>query len=394
MRGGTHLPTASRRLAGRASPQPGEHPNALRLLPREAYISAEVFEREMDRVFGRQWLYLGHVSQVPNVGDYFVEELCGESVIVLRESAERIRGYLNVCRHRGHRLCSEPAGHKRVLTCPYHHWSYGLDGSLRRTPGGADGVFLDYLDWPLHQVQVELWHGLIFGWLSEQPAPSLASLLAFDDSAFRILETENTKEAFRESYDIAANWKVLLENYLECYHCLGAHPELSVPMDVEATYNSTLEDWQGEYFSGVLRLRPGFKTGSLDGRLVSKPLGRLADEKELTDGFGAGLGIVPTLTRVIFHVDHGLVHMLRPVDSGRVRWETRWYVRDDAIEGTDYEVERLTALWRLTNAEDIALCESAYRGVRSRRFVSGPLHPHREAAIGSALEVYRKLMDS
>ena len=243
-------------------------------------------------------------------------------------------------------------------------------------------------------MKVEVWHGLIFGWLGEEQGPSLASCLTFDDSAFRLLDAANVKEIFRETYDIKANWKVLLENYLECYHCPGAHPELCVTMDVQATYSNTGAAWKQQYFPGLLQLRPGMKTGSMDGNLVSKPLGAFADETDLPDGYGAGFGIVPTLTRVIFHVDHAVVHALRPVSVSHVRWQTTWYVRADAQEGRDYEHRRLTEVWRLTNKEDISLCEGAYRGVRSRRFVSGPLDPKREAAISAALETYRELMES
>ena len=106
----------------------------------------------------------------------------------------------------------------------------------------------------------------------------------------------------------------------------------------------------------------------------------------------AGIGIVPSLTRIIFHVDHALVHVMRPLDVGHVRWETRWYVSADAVEGRDFTRDGVSELWRLTNAEDIALCENAYRGVTSRRYVPGPLHPRREGAIRPALDTYLALM--
>lgn len=364
----------------------------LRLLPRRFYVDPGIFEQEQDRVFARQWQFLGHVSQISNSGDYFIEDLCGESVLVVRGSDGKVHGFLNHCRHRGHRLCGDASGHARSFTCPYHQWTYSLDGALLRAPGNPDGNIFDYADWGLHRVRVEVWHGLIFGWLSETAGPSLASCLAFDEDAFRRLDAAKVKEIYRESYDIASNWKVLLENYLECYHCLGAHPELCVTMDVQATYANTGGDWRSQYFSGLLQLRPGMKTGSMDGALVSKPLGEFAEASELPDGYGTGFGIVPTLTRVIFHVDHAVVHAMRPVDVSHVRWQTFWYVRQDAVEGVDYEVDRVTEVWRRTNVEDISLCEGAYQGVRSRRFMSGSLDPVREAAIPAALETYRELM--
>jgi Rieske 2Fe-2S family protein len=133
-------------------------------------------------------------------------------------------------------------------------------------------------------------------------------------------------------------------------------------------------------------------TGSMTGALVSKPLGAFSTASALPKGIGAGIGVLPSLTRVIVHIDHALVHFLRPTDVGHVAWETRWYVAGDAVEGRDYEVESVTEVWRRTNAEDIALCENAYRGVCSRRFEPGPLHPRREAAIRPALDTYLELM--
>lgn len=386
--------------AATVSPRPGvaaspaEGANAFRLLPRAYYVSPELFAKEVEQVFCKQWVFLGHASQIRGVGDYFLETFAEESVIVVRESAQRITGYFNVCRHRGHPLCKDEAGSVQQFTCPYHRWSYGLDGALRRAPGSPDGEQFDYRDWGLHRVSIELWHGFIFAWLGRDEPPPLASKFATAEADFRLLEPERVKEAHRESYDIDANWKLLLENYLECYHCEGAHPELCVAMDVQATYASTGSEWTGEYFSNPLQLRPGMKTGSMDGQLVSKPLGVFAGQRDLPDGFGAGIGIVPALTRVIFHIDHGLVHMLRPVDAGRVRWETRWYVHEDAVEGEDYDVARLTEVWRTTNRQDLTLCEAAYRGVRSRRFISGPLDTKREAAIRSALQTYLALMNT
>jgi phenylpropionate dioxygenase-like ring-hydroxylating dioxygenase large terminal subunit len=375
-----------------ASPSAQNSRSDLRLLPRRFYIDPDIYDQELERVFGRQWQFLGHVSQIPSSGDYFVEEICGESILIVRGSGGEVHGFLNHCRHRGHRLCQNGSGQARAFTCPYHQWTYRLDGSLSGVPGNRDGRIFDYKDWGLHRVSVELWHGLIFAWLSESAGPSLASCLAFDDTAFRRLRASEVKEIHRESYDIEANWKVLLENYLECYHCRVSHPELCVTMDVQATYANTGSDWNRQYFPGLLQLRPGMKTASMDGSLVSKPLGEFADTLELPDGYGTGFGIVPSLTRVIFHVDHAVVHALRPIDVAHVRWQTCWYVRADAQEGVDYHVARVTEVWRRTNLEDISLCQEAYRGVRSRRFVSGPLDPVREAAIPAALKTYRELM--
>ena len=361
-------------------------------LTREHYVDPAIYALELERVFRRQWLCVGHVSDVPGVGNYFSDHLVGERIIVVRSSESRIQAFLNVCRHRGHHVCSEARGRAKVFTCPYHQWTYNLDGSLKRAPGFADGEDIDLKSWGLHEVELGIWNGFIFVWLGKRKAKPIAECFAFDNAGLAKLEPEHMKEVGRERYRIASNWKVLLENYLECYHCHGSHPELCVTMDVEATYKNTDEDWKGEYFAGPVQLYPGKVTASMTGALVSKPLGELAGLPDPPAGYGGGAGVLPSLSRIIFHVDHAVMHVLRPIDVAHVGWETRWYVSADAVEGVDYKPETVTEVWRLTNAEDIALCESTYRGVCSERFVPGPLHPRREGAVRPTLDTYLALM--
>jgi Rieske 2Fe-2S family protein len=360
-------------------------------LPREYYVSPKIYEQEVEKVFSRQWTFMGHVSDLPNAGDYFTQEFAGESIIVVREAPDKVSGYLNVCRHRGHSLCTAPTGNIRKFVCPYHYWSYGLDGSLKNAPGTPDGAAFDYKEWPLHRVHVEEFQGFLFACLATGEPPRLSDKFAAAAGEMQRLNTRGLKEIYRESYDINCNWKVLLENYLECYHCQGSHQTLCKTMDLEAMYAGT-DEWRDPYFTGPVPLRRGLKTVSVDGEIVSRPLGEFAAMAELPSGYGTGFGVVPTLTRGIMHIDHAVVHAVRPLDVGRVRWETRWYVRGDAQEGVDYDREKVVAVWRATNKEDIALCENAYRGVRSRRFRPGPLDNKRESAIPAALTAYLEMM--
>ncbi|WP_167338311.1 aromatic ring-hydroxylating oxygenase subunit alpha [Paraburkholderia oxyphila] len=363
------------------------------ILPRDYYVDEKIFEKEFEKVFSTQWTYVGHVSQVARVGDYFLDNIAGESIVVVRESADRISAFHNVCRHRGHHLCSSESGNVRRLTCPYHFWSYGLDGNLLNVPGSKDGANFDYNDWPLKRVNLEVFHGFIFACLSEQPPASLVEKFSAVSADLETVKTESLKEVGRESYEIHANWKTLLENYLECYHCQGSHPTLCQSMDLQAMFRGT-DEWQEPYFTGKVPLRPGVKTVSMDGQLVSKPLGDLQKLDEVPEGFGTGFGIVPLLSRVLIHADHVVVHAMRPLDVGRVKWETRWYVGSDAVEGTDYRAANVAAVWSATNKEDAALCQGAYNGVRSRSFTPGPVDDSRESAIPAALRAYLELMQA
>jgi Rieske 2Fe-2S family protein len=357
-------------------------------LPRSSYTSEEVFEAEVQRIFLRQWTFVAHESQVAVPGAYVTDEIAGESFILVRDEGGALHALFNACRHRGHRLCEDAIGSTRRFVCPYHQWSYHLDGRLAQVPGPA--AQFDLTEWGLHRGHVEVWHGLVFVSLSESVAPPLTPALEAFASDMTEARPERLKEAFRESYAIAANWKILLENYLECYHCRSNHPELCASMALDAMY-ATTDGWSGQYFGGATPLKSGHRTMSIDGELVAPPL----SDKLMPDGStprDSGFGIVPMLTRLICHADHLVVHLLRPIDARHTRWETRWFVSDTAVEGVDYDVNDLTAVWRATNRQDISLCESADRGVRSRRFVPGPLHPEFESAVAATLDLYRELM--
>jgi len=361
-------------------------------LTREYYVSQEVFEREVEKVFFRQWSFAGHVSQIPNVGDYFLHSYVGESIIVVREGPETVRAHFNVCRHRGSQLTRADQGNVKRLTCPYHQWTYELSGQLKRAPMMPDAECIDYDKLALRSASVEIWAGMIFVNLSASPEQTLIEALGQPPEGLLKLEPENLKEICRDRMVVGANWKTLLENYLECYHCAGSHPELGVAFDIQASYEQT-GSWGGNCFIGGEPVRKGFVTVSMTGELVSKPLGLHAGDGTLELEVTEGLGLLPVLTRVLFHIDHAIIHVMNPISVNEVEWTTRWYVRSDAVEGVDYDPERVAEVWRATNREDKELCERNYKGVLSRTFTPGPLNPRAEGALRPVLDLYLQLIE-
>jgi Rieske 2Fe-2S family protein len=362
-------------------------------LPREYYVSPEIFEREREKILFRQWTCAGHVADIPKVGDYFVHRFAGESLIIVRESEDRVRAHLNVCRHRGSQLATSDKGHVKRFVCPYHQWSYNLDGTLYRAPMMPDGDCIDYDKLALDQASVEVWAGLIFVNLSGTPNQSLLETLGPPPDGLLRLEPEKIKPICRDRLVIRANWKTLLENYLECYHCPGSHPELGIALDIQSSYDQTAT-WAGGCFLGGEPVRKGLVTVSMTGQLVSKPLGRHAESPMLEREASEGLGLLPVLSRALFHVDHAIVHVMNPLSVDKVEWTTTWYVHQDALPGVDYDIDRVVEVWRATNAEDKELCERNYRGVMSRWFKPGPLNPRAEGAIRPILDHYLQLMDA
>ncbi|PTT68756.1 aromatic ring-hydroxylating oxygenase subunit alpha [Arthrobacter sp. HMWF013] len=374
-----------------------EHEEYFTTLPREYYLSQEIFDREIDQIFTQQWHYVAHESEIPRKGDYVTVQLVGESVMITRDQNLAVNAMLTACRHRGHSVCSNASGNARRFVCPYHNWSFGLDGRLLKAPTIDDvsvGGPIEYSEFGLFPVQVDVWQGMIFVCLSKEPKEPISPVL--DDIARDVLPLEpaRMKKAYELTYEVDANWKSLIENFLECYHCTGNHPELCEPMDLDATVESSIRP-AVEVYGGGLPLKTGMKTLSPNGEVMSRPLlGTLENGAEIPDAFGAGFGIQPFFTRAFFHVDHAVIHSIRPVEPGHVQWVTRWFVHEDAVEGTDYNVDDLTSMWKVTNEQDIALLTEAFRGVKSRHWTPGPLSAAKEPAIKSALSQYLLMMDA
>ncbi|HWI23100.1 MAG TPA: aromatic ring-hydroxylating dioxygenase subunit alpha [Baekduia sp.] len=370
-----------------------EQPRYFTSLPRDYYVSQEIYDVEMERVFQRQWLYAGHVSQIRETGDFFSRLIGPESLIITRDQEGAARAFFNVCRHRGAQLCETgTAGRTKRFVCPYHSWTYATDGRLLGAPGANDGVDFDFSDWSLHEALCDTFYGSIWVWLGDpDEAPSLRETLEArtnDVEMLRAIEPEKTKIAHQEIYDIKANWKLLMENNCECYHCAGAHPSLAATCDYAGFYTATYDE-NGEIAGVHFPLREGMNTFSLDGEWVcKKPLG-----VGFVPNYSCGYVNVPFFSGPVYFADHGVQLDLTPLDKDNTRLVSQWFVHEDAVEGVDYDIEKLIGVFHVTNLEDGELAALNARGVNSRRFVPGPNNATREAFVKAALEQYLALMD-
>ena len=365
-------------------------------LPGVFYTDPTIFEREVALFLGRHWLLVGHASELPARGDYVVVEVAGASVILVRGQDDQIRAMHNVCRHRGARICTEASGSARQLTCRYHAWSYRLDGSLQAWRHMPEG--LSKGDFGLVPCGLAIFEGLLFISLAPDDAPDFAALTAHLPAYWSRYQLADCKVALSETYIVDANWKLGIENNLECYHCLPSHPEYSsvsgfvradekisaAAIDAHSAHLAKLQQRlaaigapfdRGQVVSidgqiaraGVLPLADGIGTASAGGHPVAPLLGTVGeyDESTTTGAFG--------FNSYLFAAnDYALAISYVPRTVDRTDVVAKWLVRADAVEGRDYDLAALRWLWDETTRQDKALIELNARGVETRGYRPGP----------------------
>jgi len=359
------------------------------------YLEKELFELEVGRFLGAHWMLAGHVGQIPVHGDYFVVEALGASLIVVRGADGAIHALHNVCRHRGSKICEEAAGRTALLRCRYHGWSYRLDGKLaawRHMPEA-----LNKSDFGLRRCGVAIFEGLILITLNPAQAPDPSTLLQHVRPYWERYELASCKVAATRVYAIQANWKLAIENNLECYHCLPSHPEYTAAnafvradekvADAPEAFAAYQKSWQlkmqaasigtgrsesiatdGQLCrAGTWPLAPGQLTASRDGKGVAPLLGRIAAHDE-----SVTTGCIGFLSYMAAMCDYAIVVTYIPQNATTTKAVLHWLVRGDAIEGRHYKVPDLVWLWDETTKQDKSIIELNAAGVASRAYVPGP----------------------
>ena len=336
-------------------------------LPQQYYTSPEIFAGEIESIFARRWLCVGRADQIARAGDYFLAELFGESLIVVRGNDDVIRAHYNVCRHRGTRMCEEKSGTLAgSIMCPYHAWTYGLDGALMaaRNMQTVDGF--DKTLYPLHQAAVHVWEGFIFLCLSERPEP-------FDRVYSQLLgrwkqwDIGALRAAKRIDYDLACNWKLIFLNYSECYHCPLIHPALDRLSPSDSGRNDLQE---GDFQGGFMTFRENRAGGSmtLSGHTTRAPLPGLdRDEIERVYYYT----IFPTML-LSLHPDYVMVHYVTPVSHARTLVTCEFLFDKAAMAAPDFDPSDAVEFWDMTNRQDWHVCELSQSGIRSRAYTPGP----------------------
>jgi glycine betaine catabolism A len=343
-------------------------------LPAEAYADTSVLRWEMEHFFDGSWVCVGRSEDLRNAGDRRAVSLGHERALLVRDESGKLRAFYNVCRHRGHELMQvgETAS-GRFVRCPYHAWCYGLDGSLKGTPGYAGVAGFDRADYSLVPVRIAEWQGWVFANASGDAVPfeehvgNLGDMIGNHGSGELVT-------AARQDYEVEANWKILVENYHECYHCPSIHPELC---KVSPPKSGEDHESRGAWVGGSMELEEHADTMSLTGQSFAPRLPHLAEGQEREVYY---YQIFPNLL-ISPHPDYVMTHRLTPVAPDRTHVECEWLFSREALASEGFDPSYATEFWHITNGQDWRACEAVQRGVSSRGYRQGPLSPE-ETTVG------------
>jgi glycine betaine catabolism A len=355
-----------------------------RTMPGYNYTSVERYDREMQRIFMERWLCAGRVAELAKPGDFITREVGGESIIVTRDGSGALRAFYNVCRHRGTRMCEEPRGNfGETIQCPYHAWTYTLDGRLIGAPHMAGAADFDKRDYPLHSVATAEWEGFVFINLSCDPqpfaeawAPMLGRFARFNLPALRLHR--------RIEYDIAANWKLIHQNYSECYHCSGVHPQL-VKLTPPTSGENDLFD--GPFLGGFMEITAPGGSLTVSGRMCGVPI------SDAPAGGQQKAWYYSLFPNLLFSLlpEYGLFHTLWPVAPGRTKLVCEWFFHPDTLAGGKFAPDDAVEFWDGVNRQDWHVSALSQLGVASRAYVPGPYAPREGLAVQFDREVQRAL---
>jgi glycine betaine catabolism A len=338
-----------------------------RMLPKAAYLDPDVFRWEIENVFGG-WICVGRSSEVPERRSMKAFAGTDGGILVTRSRSGQLFAFENACRHRGHELL--PCGGSAqapAIVCPYHAWTYDFDGSLRGAPGFKDVEGFDKSALGLASLPVREWHG----WVFVDPSgveSDFATHIGELEGIIAPYDAESLRTAQTHQYEVAANWKVIVENYQECYHCSMIHPELCRVSPPESGENLQRE---GDWVGGWMELRDGAATMSLDGHSGGVAMARLDEEEQRTVMY---IAVMPNLL-ISLHPDYVMTHLLTPISPDRTAITCSWAFPPQAMDREGFDASYAVDFWDLTNRQDWSACESVQRGMRSRRYTPGLLAP-------------------
>lgn len=351
-----------------AKPRPPLPPTAF-TLPAKYYTDRSVFDREQEIFFRGMWVCVGRFEELAEYGSFVARHLAGDTIFLVRTSRpgepDAIRAFHNLCRHRGTALCAEESGRfAGSIQCEYHAWTYNFDGELIGAPHMDGSPTFRKEDFPLLQARAGVWDGFLYVSLADT-GPTLEQQLADMPAKFRQWRMGDLRRGDGITYDIPANWKLIIQNFSECLHCPNLHPALNKLSHYLSGENEPLRP---TYMGGRMDLNEGVATMSMDGTCPRKFLPGLSPEDQRRVYYYA---MFPNLL-VSAHPDYVMAHTLWPIAPDRTRLVCEWYFHPDEMAKPGFTSSDVREFWDMTNRQDWHVCDLAQRGISSPAYRPGP----------------------
>ena len=394
-------------------------------MPRDFYNTDALYAEEMTRIWQGGWLFAGFTIEIPKPGDYLTLTVDNTPVLVMRDDAGEVRAFHNVCRHRGTLLCRQESGHVRAIICPYHSWTYSRQGALIACQGMQED--LDKSKLGLKPQHTEVVAGLIYVSLADSSSASPPAFKPLRDEFGRAAKQQgfdHAKIAKIIDYEVPSNWKLVWENNRECFHCVRCHPQYykanfdvyeeefaseAVKQQMAAAVARTQSKWAAQgieithkhgglasfpdpdrglwYAADRTMMAEGYDTESMDGKRVAPLMGDYTD---------ADVGVLRMRSMPNFWVhascDHAVAARLLPSGPRSTKVRGYWLVHEDAVEGKDYDLEKMLPFWHLTNEQDWDICKWQQKGVDSVGYEPGPLSTRKEYNVDAFIRWYLQQM--
>ena len=350
------------------------------------YVSDEVYEDERQRIWFGDWICVGRSEEIPNRGDYAVKDVAGESIFLTRNEDGEIRAFYNVCSHRGTKFLDDGAGNvRKAFRCPYHAWTYDLNGCLIGTPNVQEDEHFERSQFPLHGITVEDYAGFLFVNMSAEPRPLSDALGdgAETITAFGRYKMDELRIGVRIVYEVAANWKIIVENYNECLHCPTIHPEL---VKVVPLYRFG-EVWDEQVPNDGNGMVEGATSFTMTGQ---SELPKFPDLDPEDYRMYYGMFSFPNLM-LNLHPDAAMYYIAYPKGPGHTQVVSEYLFRPETIDSSNFKPEPVVEFWDLISKQDWEVCTRAQTGVGSRAFTTG-VYPRQDRFLFWFNEQYRRHM--
>ena len=341
--------------------------DGIRTLPGKYYHSREIYNEEVEKIFYKFWMYACRAEEIPTAGDYKLIQVEDESLILVRDKSDGIKAHFNVCRHRGTQLCTEPKGNfkSKSIQCPYHAWTYALDGKLLGAPLMEEGHGFSKDDCSLHQAKVHVWGGFVFINLDTNPVAFEVQMEALIGK-FADWRMDELRMAHHIKYELNCNWKLILQNYQECYHCPGVHPLLSQLTPVQSAQHDAS---MGAVIGGFMDLTKKRGSMTMDGEAAGPPVCNVSgDDLQRVYYYSVFPNMLLTP-----HPDFVLFHHITPHGFDKITNDCYWLFRPEVIKDPKAQagIKSAVDFWDLTNRQDWKVCEQMQVGTKSKRFTRG-----------------------